>query len=373
MERSGTTATTPTHLEDLRQLVARPGPYLTVVAARPEPIDAAIESLVHEVRHEVSASPLAACADEVAAAVRAGFPQAAGLVIVADEDGVALVEHLEEPPRRTGSSYGAVPELAAVLARRATTIPVVVATIDRTGADLLWTAPLPAGATAIGGAEVTGRQDEIRKVRGGGWSHRRYQQRAEDAWEHTAAAVAEAIEGQVREIGARLVVANGDLRMLQLVRERVTDAVAALVREVPGSRSEDGSADDRDVAAQRWVRTAVAEDTRAVLARFDEELGQGDRAAAGWDDVLGALRESRVEVLLVHDRGEPEPTASYVPDEPSLVSRSPADLDGLGASDLRVARAVDVAVRAALLTGADVRIVPTTPRLTDGIGALLRW
>ncbi|MEZ5140147.1 MAG: Vms1/Ankzf1 family peptidyl-tRNA hydrolase [Acidimicrobiales bacterium] len=219
---------------------------------------------------------------------------------------------------------------------------------------------------------MAGRQDEIRKVRGGGWSHRRYQQRAEDAWERTASAVAEAIEGQVREIGARLVVANGDLRMLQLVRDRLADPVAALVREVPGSRSEDGSADDRDAAAQRWVRTAVAEDTRAVLARFDEELGQGDRAAAGWDDVLAALRESR--------RGAARPRPGRARADRLVRSRRAEPRVALARRPRRAGRrrpARRPCRRRRRPRRAPHRCRrphrPHHPRLADGIGALLRW
>jgi hypothetical protein len=37
------------------------------------------------------------------------------------------------------------------------------------------------------------------------------------------------------------------------------------------------------------------------------------------------------------------------------------------------ARMVDIAIRAAILTGAGIRIVPATKRLKDGIGAILRW
>lgn len=374
VERSArTTGTAPSHLDDLRALVARPGPFATVALARPDPGAATVDATAKEVRHAMAATPLTEQADAVATTISGALAHAPGAVVVADGEGVLLVEHLDDAPRWSGVRVGALPVLAPIVERRAGDLPVVTVEVDRTGADVSWSTPLAAGATATGEVEVEGAGPHIRKVHGGGWSHRRFQQRAEEAWEHTARDVAQAVTERATEIGARLVVAGGDDRMVQLVRERVPDELAALVREVPGSRSADGSEEERDAAAERWRRTAVAEDTRAALLRFDQELGQREAAATGWADVLGALREGRVDVLLLHDGGEDEPTAGFVPDAPSLVARRAAELDQLGHAEVRTARAADVALRAALLTSADVRIVPTTPRLDEGVGALLRW
>ncbi len=375
MERSGPSAAVAAqHFEDLRELVARPGPFLTVVATCPQPIAKAVDAAVHEVRHAVATSPASDRADEVAALAGDAFPGAAGVVIIAEADRVALVEHLDEPPRHVGAHYSSLPMVTPILERRAADLPVVMAIVDRTGADLSWSTPLPAGATAKGEATIDGDTTYIRKVQAGGWSHRRFQQRAEDTWEHTATDVSEAIASAADAVDARLIVIGGDDRMIELTEERLPTAVAAAVRRVPGSRSEDGSDEERDEAARRWLRTAVAEDTRRVLELFNEAKGQAGQAADGTADTLGALREARVDLLLVNDPGTgDEPTACFAPGDPTMVATTPAGLEDLGADDVRVGRAVDVAIRSALLTGADVRIVPSTPRLTDGIGALLRW
>ncbi|MBX3286885.1 MAG: hypothetical protein KF703_16170 [Actinobacteria bacterium] len=375
MERSGSPVDVARpHLEDLRELVALPGPFLTVVVARPEPIGKAVEATFHEVRHAVAQTPCADQADDVARRVDDLLPGSAGAVVVAEAGRIALVEALDVTPRHPGVHYGALPVLGAVLERRSADIPVVTAIVDRTGADLSWSAPLPGGATAAGRAEVQGEATFIRKVQAGGWSHRRYQQAAEANWEQTAGEVARTIGSTVDDIRARLVILGGDERMVDLVRADLPSQAIDLVRIVPGSRSEDGSDAERDAVAQRWLRTAIASELRLLLARFGEEKGRADRAADGVEGTLAALRESRVDVLLVHDRGgEDDRTACFVPDDPTLVVRTPAELDEFGARDVRVARAVDVAIRAALLTGADVRIVPDAARLDDGIGALLRW
>jgi hypothetical protein len=73
-----------------------------------------------------------------------------------------------------------------------------------------------------------------------------------------------------------------------------------------------------------------------------------------------------------------ERTAWFVPEEPSVVSLDTATLEDLGRAvrgDGGVSRGrfVDVAIRACLLTGAGVRVVPAAQSLNEGIGAILRW
>jgi hypothetical protein len=55
--------------------------------------------------------------------------------------------------------------------------------------------------TTVG--EATGDDPMLRKSNPGGWSQRRYQQRAENLWEENAKAVADQVAGLVDEIGAR--------------------------------------------------------------------------------------------------------------------------------------------------------------------------
>ena len=373
MERSGQAADVATpHLEDLRQLLRRPGPFLTLVVDRPEVGEHAMARVSSDVRAAAADGPFDAHADAIVAAIEEAFPHAGAVVVVADPEGVALVEHLDGAARRTGAWVAEVPVLSSIIERRAGDLPVVMVSVDRTGADLSWSVPLPAGAAGLGGTEIDGPEIHLRKIKGGGWSHRRFQQRAEDAWERTAGEVAAAVEAAAREIGPRLVVLGGDDRMVRLVRGALPSSLEELVREVPGSRAEDGSDDARDAAAALWVRTAVAEDTVRALSLFDREQGQADRAADGLEGVLAALRASRVDLLLVHD-GDDDRSACFVPDEGTLVAGSASELESLGAPEVHVGRAIDVAIRSALLTGADVRIVPSTPKLTAGIGAVLRW
>ncbi len=371
MERSRNDALTAVHHADLVELVQGEGPFLTVWAATPTPqqpdVSTAVNAALRGVRGD-DAVP-AGVVEELESALTRALPGGPGVVAVADPTGVRLVEQLPQAPRAALTRVAPLPSLAPVIEHRQGTIPFLLVIADRTGADLYWSTP-----DDVGIATVDGDVDHpITKVRAGGWSHRRMQQRVENFWEQNADDVVDALRDLVAEVRPRVITVSGDVRMLQLLREKAPAEIAAMFREVPGSRSEDGSDEARDDAVRRWVRTAVAEDTVAVLQSFEAERGRQDRAADGAHDTLQALREARVDILIVHDDHEDDRTAWYVADDPTLVSEDPAFFTSLGRDDAREGRLVDVAVRAALCTGAGVRVVPAAGPVSDRLGAILRW
>src|SRR5437764_181382 len=92
------------------------------------------------------------------------------------------------------------------------------------------------GATVTTVGEESGSDPNLRKSNPGGWSQRRYQNRAENLWEQNAKSVADQVASLVDETGARLVVVAGDVRAVQLLREHLAAPVLDLVREIDGSR-----------------------------------------------------------------------------------------------------------------------------------------
>jgi hypothetical protein len=369
MQRSGQAAPAVHDTGDLRQLLERPGPFTTVWANRPEPpLPKSVASKVQELRDEVSDVLSTAVSTALLDAVAEGLEHAAAVAVVVDRSGVVLREAMPTPLRDEAIISGGLPALSPVIEHRQASIPFVAVLLDRRGAELHWSSP-----TGEGSSELEGDQTFIRKVQAGGWSHSIYQRRAEDTWEHTARAVALELERLVRRITARIVIVASELRMEEMLRKHLSSDVAALLRDVSGSRTVDGSADDREVQIQRWLRSAVAEDTTETLRLFDQERGQLDRAADGADATFAALRESRVDTLLLHDEPDDERFAFYDIDEPGLVGLDRTTFRTLGRSPVGPARRNDVAIRACLLTGAGIRIVPRSPKLGDGIGALLRW
>jgi len=116
----------------------------------------------------------------------------------------------------------------------------------------------------------------------------------------------------------------------------------------------------------------VATETAAVLEKFREEAGEGRRAADGPEATLQALAMSQVGLLLVHEDPDDSRTAWFGPD-PGQVGLTSEEVKAMGVDDPQQARLTDVALRAALGTGADVRVVPSAGGPTGGLGAILRW
>lgn len=263
-----------------------------------------------------------------------------------------------------------LPRLAPVIRWHQATPPALLVAIDRTGADLV------SGGRAVEPVLESVTDDEhpyIRRIQPGGWSQRRYQQRAENSWRAMAGEVADRVTEHVEANGTRLVVVAGDVRAVQQLRDQLPDRVARLVRLAsghPGAGSEGAMADD----ARRWYRTAVAEDTVAVVEQWKQELGRNGLAATGTGATLAALEQAAVATLLVHD----DPVDAR---RRPLVTVDPGTADGIVAADQapsafegdEPARLVDAAIVAAWETGAGVRVVPRLPELADGLGALLRF
>jgi peptide chain release factor subunit 1 len=110
---------------------------------------------------------------------------------------------------------------------------------------------------------------------------------------------------------------------------------------------------------------------REVLARLDENLGRNLRAASGFDDVLAALNEFRVEILVVAD-GLQEPGSR----DPltGMVAREGAGFAS-GAVGEPVENLVEAAMEKAIEQSAEILVVRDPEALVEhgGIAALLRF
>jgi hypothetical protein len=367
MERAGATVSSVHDSGALRDLVQR-RLVATVWANRPQPTPKAISSRIRDLLDEFKDRLAADRLEQIETALGEAFRDATGVVLAVGESGIEFEQRLTEPLRHERVVFGELAALAPVIEHRQQSIPFVVVTMDRRGADFHWTAPGTEGTRS-----VTGDQTYITKVQAGGWSHKTYQQRAENTWEHTASEIALELEQLVRDTKARVVIVASEERMGELLRNHLSDDVRVLLRDVTGSRTRDGSEESRDDEIARWVRSAVAEDTVAALQLFEQERGQLDRAANGAAATFEALRESRVDTLLIHDDGTQNRTAFYDEGEPGLVALERSTFDDLGRTPVGPARMHDVAIRACLLTGAGIRIVPEHGTVDEGIGAILRW
>lgn len=372
METSGTTPGAAVTAPELAELVQGTGPFATVYLTTESEIDNAAQR--SEQRWKTLRGQLAdvGIVEEILAEIDPLVPDAHlegnCLAVVADLQGVRHVEHLAEAPPQDTCTLGPVPSLVPLIEDRQTRIPHVVVLADRTGADI---ALVRRGQPDVE-REVQGDDHPIRKPSAGGWSMRRFQQRAENTWEQNAEEVAKDVTMLVERANARLVLLGGDVRAVQLLQESLPPSVTEIMEIIDGSRSEDGSRDFVHSEIAAFVRTVTGRDTTTLLEKFREESGQDDRAADGPARTLEALSAAQVDVLLVHPQPDDDRTAWCGPD-PIPVTTTAEDLTGLGIGEPVEAPLVDVCIRAALGTGAGVRIIPGAKGPRDGVGAILRW
>lgn len=384
MESSGTTPAggqSPAAVPDIAAAFEGSGPFVTVYLGT----EAAVEQAASqsELRWKTLRRQLeeAGAPGEALAAIDPLVPDAhrhgRTLAVVADATGTRLVRHEPEPPARDAGWVAPLPRVGPLIEWAQTAVAHLVVLADRAGADIVvlsrGAAEAGAGdAPVVSVGEDTGNDPTLRKTSPGGWSQRRYQNRAENLWEQNAKAVADQVASLVDETGARLVVVAGDVRALQLLRQHLPARTAELLREVDGSRAPGSGLDEIADDVVKLAATVAAEDTVELLRQFKQERGQRDLAAEGTKATIAALAAARVDTLLIHDDPDDDRSAWFGP-EPGMVAETAQTLADMGVDEPREARLVDVAIRAAFATGAAVRIVPSVGTVKEGIGAILRF
>ena len=372
METSGTTPASGVTSPELVELVQGTGPFATVYLTTEAEIDNAAQR--SEQRWKTLRSQMAdeGIVEEVLAQIDPLVPdahlQGNCLAVIADLQGIRHAEHLSQAPPQDTFTLAAVPSITPIIEDRQTSIPYVVVLADRTGADITL---VRRGREDVE-REVQGDEYPIRKASAGGWSMRRFQQRAENTWEQNAEDVAKEVTMLAERANVSLVLLGGDVRAVQLLQEALPPAIVEMTEIIDGARTEDGSRDFVNAEVDAFVRTFAGRATASLLEKFREEQGQDDRAADGPARTLEALSAAQVDVLLVHPRPDDDRRAWCGPD-PIPVTLSGEDLSGLGVDQPVDAPLVDVAVRAALGTGASVRVIPESKGPRDGVGAVLRW
>lgn len=363
----------PEEAPELARLFDRPGPFATITLATDATIDnAAHRSMQHwrPVRDELEAAGAPApLLDAVEALVPEAHHEGPAVFVVADESGVLLTRAIDESFDRDTGRLAALPAIAPLIEWRQRNLPHIVVVADRAGADIDAVVPYRDPVSHTEGGDP--KDPAIRKSQPGGWSQRRYQERAENTWEANAKAVADRVNDIADLIAPRLILVAGDTRAVGYLQEHLHQRHAPLVREIGGSRGADGSDDAIAEDARKQVQTATAEDTVAYLEKFREEKGQRDRAVEGVAATIEALNAAQVETLLVHDGAEEDRRAWYAADA-GLIALDRQTLEGYGVESPLEGRLLDALIRTAFKTGARVRIVPSTTA-SDGVGGILRF
>ncbi len=360
-------------LPEIETLISSPGPFVSVylnTEGNREQAAKEISLRWRALRTEAEKrgapkSDLEAIDDVVGNAQREGD----GLVAFAAEGRIVHLDHLSTPVD-DAIAFGHAPHLVPYLEWRQDNPTHIVALVDRTGAEIHVVSPWRPDWTG----EVDGWEWPVTRVSPGGWSQRRLQQRAENLWDENAGQVAERLVAIAAQESAELVVLAGDVRAVGFLRKNLPERFEPVVHELGGTEAY--SVDEIAEEVRKAVAAYAAQNTERTLERFREELGQDDLAVEGWDETFAALREAKVDTLLV-TRGPEDGRAVFAASDPRQAAVAEGTLSEMGfAGAVVAALAPDVAVRAALAGGSRILVIPSlsaefTPK--QGVGALLRF
>lgn len=364
----------------VHELYELPAPILTAYLNPPSPgpgvddTDLRIRALLDSVRGTDASPEALAALGSVLGTLRPGAAPAAAFV---GADGQTRMFALPGAEVEDQAHCAAVPHVLPLLTWRQRHPAFALVLLDRTGAELL---VQPAGAAEPVRATVTGPDDVIERNAPGGTAQARYQHRAEDSWQHNAGRAAEAVADALASSGAELLIVGGDVRAEQYFLDRLPTAVrtGVAIKTIPGGRHPDGSEQHRDKLVQALVQEHVNEESQRLLDRVQERSGPDGLGVQGPAPTIHALSRAQVQVLLLAAPGngaEPtEPTTAWFGPQPTDISEHRG---GVLVPDGQPERGPiqEVLARSAVLTDADIRILPAgwaggAPR---GIGALCRF
>lgn len=327
--------------DDLRSFVEQDGPFATVLLPAPSDkfgsdhsLDVRWRNARRMIEDDWDADRLTEL-DGIIGALDHG--DAAGFVILQRNDGEVMVETLTTGLEHADAQVGDAPRLLEVLEHRQRTLPHIVVETDRAGASI--TAIV--GGQAAADETVQGDTEHINRVKGGGWSHRRFQQRAENTWERNADNVADAVIELADEHDPVMVVIAGEVRARQLLNEALADRFQGRLVDI-----EEGDADGISDAVLTALDDRHARFQVAVMERLRDENGLTDPS-----EVSKALDQGQVETLLVAG-----PSSRAETEEAH-----------------RRHDAISGAIVRALTTSAPIIVVPSTSEMTGGVAALARW
>ncbi len=360
----------------LKTVIDAPGPYVSVhmdLTARDfnavqelKPRWAALKRQLQQ--QGASADVVETIQEVMLSPTGLGGPQ--GRSVIANADGVLMDQVLPFPPPQDETCVSAVPHLLPMLRGLSGSVPHALVAIDRTGADI---SVVGKASEKVVSDHVEGEHDVIQKVGGQGWSHRRYQMRAEDSWERNATAVAERLDSLVAEHHPELILVTGDDDARSYLHHHASRRVAGLLHDIDGSGRADGVHTE---AFQQRLNTVLATHRLSAMgqlvARFEQDSGRHDGAANGLAPVVEALRTGAVQTLLLQDNLAHD-AQLWAGDDPLHIGDSEQEVKALGSQSAVADRAGSVLLRAAVGQHAAVEPLEGIHLIDQGVGALLRF
>lgn len=253
------------------------------------------------------------------------------------------------------------------LAARITPGSWAVAVVDRRSARLFRGGP-------AGISEFASFTDEVyRRHAQGGWSQARYQRGIEEqVAAHARGVVERLLRAHERQrFGHLVIICSDELR--PVIAHAMPGELRSVVTDFVDADLEKASVAEVAAAVTPHVERAERRRELQLIERLDQALGTGGAGAAGLDDVLSALEQGVVAVLLVPEQDGLDGWLCRVCGRLSADGSGRCPLDG---SELDRVDAVEHAVRRASAHAAEVVVVRWEQewlRQHGNIAALLRW
>lgn len=361
----------PVRADELATLFTYDGPFATIYLPAPsdsfeaeDRVEIHLKNALRELDAHGLGAPFKTNLVETVASLK--HSDGSTIVVISTAAGTALAGHLAEPLEFL-AEVDAVPNIIPILDSTQRTVPHVIVLTDRAGADV-FAVGTDAASTVH---HVEGETEHIHRGHPGGWSQRRFQQRAENTWEANAKLVAHEVEQLAEEIDAQLVVAAGDVRAIGFLEEALPIAVRKRFVEVEGSREGDFETTAARVADV--VASHVAKKIAQELADLSDRIGAG-HAVANIDGVIAALRRGAVRTLYVRSGQLDDRRLAFSTEDQLLLAVAAHDLDGVAHSSVVEGSLRSVCIRAAFNQGAKVIAVPNSPAFEDApVAATLRF
>lgn len=373
-------------LSALTDLFEQPGPFVTVYLETESAVEdaaARLETRWKDTVRDLTEAGVDSPTIDALTEARGGHELGGTRVMIASGGTVRYARSLPEGTDTTLVRVGPLPYLLPLVDWAQTRVPYVVVLADRRGADVL---AYQEGARPTGSASVQSDRYPIHKT-GGDLS---VEFSVEENWKANAKDAAEAVRKTAEQVGAQLIVVGGDVHAVELLREHLPQPMADRVVTVKGGRHQDGSdahvAEEVLLALAGRLRNRIA-DALGEFAKYRDratEIAESHpgtdgvdyalNAANGVPDVVAALQKAQVGTLLLATDVE-ETNALYFGPAATMLATSASQLEQMGVSAPEQGSLVDVLLRAAIGTGAEVLMVPAgTPDSPDGgVGALLRF
>jgi len=285
-----------------------------------------------------------------------GLPAPSSRYVLAEDGEIILDESLPGPrsgPELLGHSM--LPPVLPLLRDRTDGIRYLVVEAGRGSAEVRVER---AGREPEWAETVEGRTDALPKVSVGGWSQANYQRSSEQIWKQNEADVAELVDALTQQHSPEFIVISGDIRARQLLIDQLGVAARKLVIVVDSHTHAAGAdRESLDRAIEEAIQDHLQRSEDAVDTAASE--GAGRSGARGLGPVVEALREARVERLLLDARMQDSGRTLDALDRAPWIAFG--EQDALDAQIVEHLPEAEALARAALLTGADVIVAEDHP------------